>query len=215
MLVHALIASVRTRPEPAVFAVFDRVDEVFAYFVGGGLGVAVFAQDDFAEFGCRIVSALLYPSNTLSVTSQEPESKAETVNTFIPINHIILLPLFLFPLLLRIPTILIQIPLLAFPLHRQIVAELAFSPLFAIALLVVLTQYRLRIDAKRHFLDLHRLEEIGGFTFGLFRRGFFLFALSFFGVFAFLFGGLGRGGLGFDGLDLFLGLGSFFLEGKY
>ena len=51
MLVHAFIASVRTRPEPAVFTVFDCVDEVFAYFVGCGFGVSVFAEDDFAEFG--------------------------------------------------------------------------------------------------------------------------------------------------------------------
>ena len=134
------------------------------------------------------------------------------MRTFIPIHHIILLPLFLFHLLLRIPTILIQIPLLAFPLHRKIMAEFAFPPFFAIALLVVLTQHRLRINAKRHFLNLHRFEEIGRFTFGLFRRGFFLFALGFFGVFTFLFGGFGRGGLGLYGLDLFLGLGSFFLD---
>ena len=137
------------------------------------------------------------------------------MRTFIPIHHIILLPLFLFPLLLRIPTILIQIPLLPLSLHRKIMAELAFPALFAIALLVVLTQHRLRIHTERHFLNLHRFEEIGRFTFGLIRGGFFLFALGFFGVFTFLFGGFGRGGLGFYGLDLFLGLGSFFLERRY
>ena len=54
MLVHAFVASVRTGPEPAVLAVFDRVDEVFADFVGGRFGVAVFAEDDFAEFGWSV-----------------------------------------------------------------------------------------------------------------------------------------------------------------
>ena len=51
MLVHALIAAVGAGPEPAVLAVFDGVDEVFADFVGGGLWVAVFGKDDLAEFG--------------------------------------------------------------------------------------------------------------------------------------------------------------------
>ena len=62
MLVHALVASVRTGPEPAVFTVFDRFDEVFAYFVRGGFGVTVFAEDDFAEFCCCVVSEMLYLS---------------------------------------------------------------------------------------------------------------------------------------------------------
>ena len=50
MLVHAFVASVRTRPEPAVFPVFDGFDKVFADFVGCRFGVAVFAEDDLAEF---------------------------------------------------------------------------------------------------------------------------------------------------------------------
>ena len=51
MLVHALIAAVRTRPEPAVLTVLDGFDEELADFVGGGFGVAVLAQDDLVEFG--------------------------------------------------------------------------------------------------------------------------------------------------------------------
>ena len=50
MLVHAFVASVRTRPEPAVFPVLDGLDEEFADFVGCCFGVAVFAEDDLAEF---------------------------------------------------------------------------------------------------------------------------------------------------------------------
>ena len=56
MLVHALIASVRTGPEPAVFPVLDCFDEVFADFVSRGFGIAVFAYDDLAEFFCCLVS---------------------------------------------------------------------------------------------------------------------------------------------------------------
>lgn len=43
VLVHAFVAAVGTGPEPAVLALFDCVDEVFAYFVCGGFGVAVLA----------------------------------------------------------------------------------------------------------------------------------------------------------------------------
>ena len=43
MFVHALVAAVWAGPEPAVFAVLDCFNEEFADFVGGCLGVAVFA----------------------------------------------------------------------------------------------------------------------------------------------------------------------------
>ena len=52
MLVHALVASVRTRPAPAVFLVLDSFDKVFAHFLRCGFGVAVLAQDDLAQFFC-------------------------------------------------------------------------------------------------------------------------------------------------------------------
>lgn len=57
MLVHAFVASVGTAPKPTVFAHFDRFDEVLAHFVGGGFGVAVFAEDNLAEFFCHLRSA--------------------------------------------------------------------------------------------------------------------------------------------------------------
>ena len=46
MLIHAFIAAVGTRPEPAVFTLFDGVDEIFADFVGGGFRIPVFAEHD-------------------------------------------------------------------------------------------------------------------------------------------------------------------------
>ena len=52
MAVHAFVAAVGAGPEPAVFAVFDGGDEVAAYFLGGGFGVAVFREDYLGEFGC-------------------------------------------------------------------------------------------------------------------------------------------------------------------
>lgn len=43
MLVHAFVAAIGTTPEPAVFSVFNRIDEIFANFVGCSFRVAVFA----------------------------------------------------------------------------------------------------------------------------------------------------------------------------
>ena len=48
MLVHAFVALVGTGPEPAVFALFDGGDEVFADFVGRGFRVAMFGHDDLS-----------------------------------------------------------------------------------------------------------------------------------------------------------------------
>ena len=48
MLIHAFIAAIGTRPEPTILSLFDRVDEVFADFVGGCFGVAVLACDNFS-----------------------------------------------------------------------------------------------------------------------------------------------------------------------
>ena len=46
MLVHAFVATVRTCPEPAIFAIFYSLYEEFADFVGCGFRVAVLAHDD-------------------------------------------------------------------------------------------------------------------------------------------------------------------------
>ena len=43
VLIHALIAAIRTSPEPTVFAIFDCLDEVLAHFVGRGFGISVLA----------------------------------------------------------------------------------------------------------------------------------------------------------------------------
>lgn len=49
MLVHALVAAVRTRPEPAVLSVLDGVDEVFAYLIRCRFRVAVFAHNHLPQ----------------------------------------------------------------------------------------------------------------------------------------------------------------------
>ena len=76
-------------------------------------------------------------------------------------------------------------------------AEFAFLALFAIALFVEDAEDCFRVDAKGHLLDLYGFEEFGGFALRGFGRGFFSFLLRFFGVFSFLFGRFGGGGLGF------------------
>jgi len=54
VFVHAFVAAVGAAPEPAVLAVFDGVDEEFTDFIGRGFGVAVFAEDDLAEFFWKV-----------------------------------------------------------------------------------------------------------------------------------------------------------------
>jgi len=49
VLVHALFAAVRTRPEPTIFAVLDGLDKILAYFVRCSLGIAVFRIDNFLQ----------------------------------------------------------------------------------------------------------------------------------------------------------------------
>lgn len=76
-------------------------------------------------------------------------------------------------------------------------AEFAFLALFAVALFEEYAEYGLGIHAEGHLLRLHGFEEFGGLAFGRFGGGFFAFFLGFLGVFSFLFGGFGRGGLRF------------------
>ena len=142
MLVHAFIASVRTAPEPTVFPHFDRFDEVLADFVGGGFGIAVFAEDDLAQFFYYLWSASPSLTNSQAIAKMVIESDSwENIAgyTFIPIGHIVLLPLFLLLLFLRIPGILVQVPLFALPLNRKIMTKLAFPTLVTISLLIKLT----------------------------------------------------------------------------
>ena len=127
--------------------------------------------------------------------------------TFVPLRHVI----FLFGLVFSFPRILVEVLLLAFPFHGQIMAEFALLSLFAVALLIKRTYYRLRIHTKRYLLHLDGLEQFCGFSLRLLRSCFVFFPLRFFGLFSFLIRGFGLGGLALDLLDLFLGLGSFFL----
>ena len=46
MLVHALVTSIWTNPEPSILAILDGLDKVLADLVGGGALVALLAQDD-------------------------------------------------------------------------------------------------------------------------------------------------------------------------
>ena len=46
MLVLALVAAVRTHPEPAVLAVLDGLDEELAHLVRPGLLVALLGEED-------------------------------------------------------------------------------------------------------------------------------------------------------------------------
>lgn len=52
MLVHALVAAVRTHPKPAVLAILNGLDKELADFVGCRLWVSVFAEDDLPKFLC-------------------------------------------------------------------------------------------------------------------------------------------------------------------
>jgi hypothetical protein len=91
----------------------------------------------------------------------------------------------------------VQVPLSGLALDAEIVAELAFPPLFAMALFEKLTDNGLGIDAKRYFLHLYGLEQFGSLSLGLLGRGFFGFALGLF-CFSFLFVGVfATLGLGF------------------
>ncbi len=177
MLVHALVAAIRTRPEPTVFAVLDRLNEVLAHFVRRRFRIAVLGHDHLPQL------------------------------LLVPVFH----PIFLLPLLLRFPSVLIQVYLLHLPLHRQVVRELALLPLLAIPLLVELAHDRFRVHAEGHFLHLHRLEECRRFQSRFLRRRLFLFPLFFLRIFSFLLGRFRRRGLGLELGYLFLCCRSFFL----
>lgn len=49
VLIHAFITSIWALPEPTIFLVFDCLDEEFADFVGGGLGIAMLAHDNASQ----------------------------------------------------------------------------------------------------------------------------------------------------------------------
>lgn len=49
MLVHALITSIRTDPEPAILLVLDSLDEVLANLIGSGSRIALLAKHNLAQ----------------------------------------------------------------------------------------------------------------------------------------------------------------------
>lgn len=154
MLVHALIAAIRTRPKPTVFAVLDRLDEVLAHLVRRRFRVAVLGHDHLAQL------------------------------LLVPVLH----PIFLLPLLVRFPRVLIQILLLSLPLHRQVVRELALLSLLAIPLFVELADDRFGVDAEGHLLHLDGFEKRRCFKPRFLGRGLFFLPLFFLRLFSFLLG---------------------------
>jgi hypothetical protein len=137
VLIHAFVPPVRTHPEPSVFLVLDGLDEVFAHLVGGCLGVAVLAHNDFSQL--RLV----------------------------PVIHVVLLLGLFLLFLLLVSVVCVQTPLLRLALDGQIVREFALPALVAVAFLEEHAQDSLGIHAERHLLDLHRLEEVGHLPAGL------------------------------------------------
>lgn len=113
---------------------------------------------------------------------------------------------------LCISRIRVQVPLGGLALDAKIVAELAFATLFTMALFEKLTHNGLGVDAKRHFLHLHRFEQLGSLALGLFGGGLFSLALGFL-CFSFLFVGIfAAPALSLELCNLFLGCSSFFLS---
>ena len=49
VLVHALVSSIRTRPEPTIFLVLHSLDEELAHLVGGCARVSVFAENNTSK----------------------------------------------------------------------------------------------------------------------------------------------------------------------
>lgn len=139
MLVHALVASVWTCPEPTVLLVLDGLDEELAHLVCRGLRVAVLAEYDIAQL------------------------------LLVPLIHVVLLLALLLFLLLLVSTVGVQAPLLRLALHVQVVGELASLALFAVALLEKLAEHGLGVDTERHLLHLDRLEEFSHLPLGVFR----------------------------------------------
>ena len=50
MLVHTLVTSIGTSPEPSILLVLHSIDEIFANLLGGRSGVSVLAENHLAKF---------------------------------------------------------------------------------------------------------------------------------------------------------------------
>ena len=52
MFIHTLVASIWTCPEPSILAVFDSFNKKLAYFIRGGFGVSMLAQNNLPKLFC-------------------------------------------------------------------------------------------------------------------------------------------------------------------
>jgi hypothetical protein len=84
-----------------------------------------------------------------------------------------------------------ELALLAYSKSAFLVAGAGVSTFLAVPGLEELAQDRLGVDAKRHFLRLHRLEQIGDLLLRLLRGSLLPLALGLLRVFALLVRGLG------------------------
>ena len=116
----------------------------------------------------------------------------KSVQTFVPINHVVLLLLFI---RVAFPRILIKVLLLSFSFYCQVMAEFTFLPLFADPLLKINAQHRFWIHPERNFLRLNWFKKCSSFSPGSFVRGLFLLALILFSIFLLLLGSFGGSSL--------------------
>lgn len=92
------------------------------------LSVVVFGLPCLLRTTCRSFSA---DRQSQQVIHRVARTSAQT---FIPVNHVILLLLFI---RVAFPCILVKVPLLSLSFHRQVMAKFAFFPLFADPLLII------------------------------------------------------------------------------
>lgn len=128
---------------------------------------------------------------------------------FIPVFHAILPLFFLFGLF--VPAIRVKRFLLSFSLDGQVMRKLAFLALVAVPLLEELTHDCLRIDTKRDFLYLYRLEEFSSLSFCFFGGLLFFFSCCFLRILTLLIRRLCRSLGLLNLLNLFLSRSSLFL----
>lgn len=50
MSIHALITTIRTRPEPSIFLILNRFNKVFAHFISRRLRIPMFTQHHISQF---------------------------------------------------------------------------------------------------------------------------------------------------------------------
>jgi hypothetical protein len=61
MSIHALITTIRTSPEPTIFLILNRLNEIFAHFVGSRLRIPMFTQHHISQLGLiPLVNRILF-----------------------------------------------------------------------------------------------------------------------------------------------------------